>query len=117
MVARFACLASLVALALPSAALARGGSYAVVGGNAADRAQVRGALDASVFDWNAVPGLIQIHLLPGVSAYSTPGEIWLDPGLLRAGVFSWAVVQDEYAHQVDFFLLRSEERRVGKECR
>jgi len=109
MVARFACLASLVALALPSAALARGGSYAVVGGNAADRAQVRGALDASVFDWNAVPGLIQIHLLPGVSAYSTPGEIWLDPGLLRAGVFSWAVVQDEYAHQVDFFLLNDAE--------
>lgn len=32
------------------------------------------------------------------------GEIWLDSDLLDSGSFSWATIQDEYAHQVDFFL-------------
>jgi hypothetical protein len=31
--------------------------------------------------------------------------IELDSGLLRTGRFAWGVIQHEYAHQVDFFLL------------
>jgi hypothetical protein len=107
-----ACLALLLALALPATALARGGSYVVIGGNAADRTQIRAALSASSFDWSLVPALVQIHVVSGVPAQAAPGEIWLDPALLRAGMFSWAVVQDEYAHQVDYFLLDKAEHEL-----
>jgi len=104
--------AALAALVLSPAALAGGGNYAFVGGDTSAHAQVRAALDASRFDWNLVPVQIQIHFVPGIGSYATPGEVWLDPTLLRAGIFSWAVVQDEYAHQVDFFLLNDEQRSV-----
>jgi hypothetical protein len=107
--------AALATLVLAPAALASGGHYAFVGGGKADRAQVRAALQASSFDWNVVPVQIQIHLVRGVSAYATPGSMWLDPTLLRAGMFSWAVVQDEYAHQVDFFVLDDAQRAVLKD--
>jgi hypothetical protein len=39
------------ALMLAPGAFARGGSYVVDGGNAAERATVRDALNASSFDW------------------------------------------------------------------
>ena len=104
--------AALATLAFSPAALAAGGNYAFVGGHAADRTRVRAALEASRFDWDVVQVQIQIHLVRGVSAYATPGNVWLDPGLLRAGMFSWAVVQDEYAHQVDFFVLDESQRAV-----
>ena len=39
-----------------------------------------------------------------------PGEIWLDANLLDAGSFAWGVIQHEYAHQVDFFLLTAAAR-------
>jgi hypothetical protein len=107
-----ACLVTLLVLGLPSTAFARGGSYAVIGGNAADRAQIHDALAASSFDWSLVPALVEIHVVPGIPAQAAPGEIWLDPALLRAGIFSWAVVQDEYAHQVDFFLLDDAEHAL-----
>ena len=97
-----ACVAA--ALALAPAALAGGGRYVFDGGTQAQRAQVRAALEASAFDWNVVPATITIHIARGVGSHSRPGRIWLDADLLDAGMFSWAVVQDEYAHQVDFFL-------------
>jgi hypothetical protein len=101
--------ASLIAavgvLALASEAGAVGGRYTFVGGGAAQRAQVRAALNASAFDWSAVPARVSIHIAPGAHPHAVAGHIWLDPGLLSAGRFSWAVVQHEYAHQVDFFLL------------
>lgn len=102
--------APLAALVLAGSALALGGNYAFAGGTAAEQAQVRAALEASAFDWSAVPAKITIHIVPGAVAHSTVGEIWLDSRLLDAGRFSWAVVQDEYAHQVDFFLLSDPER-------
>src|SRR5258708_39894714 len=43
---------------------------------------------------------------------ATTGHIWLDAGLLDAGMFSWGTVQHEYAHEVDFFLLDSAKRRL-----
>jgi hypothetical protein len=91
-------------------AAADGGRYAFDGGTAAERAQVSAALDASEFDWSVVPARVTIHIAPDATSSAAPGEIWLDANLLDAGTFSWGVVQHEYAHQVDFFLLDDADR-------
>jgi hypothetical protein len=97
---------SVAALCLAAAAHAGGGAYVFDGGTPAERAQVRAALEASSFDWSLVPARITIHITRDLtSSQASPGEIWLDAGLLDAGRFSWAFVQHEYGHQVDFFLL------------
>ena len=44
---------------------------------------------------------------------ATPGHVWLDRGLLASGRFAWATVMDEYAHQVDFFVLDSRAPRTA----
>jgi hypothetical protein len=92
-------------------ALASGGRYTVVGGTARNTAEVKKALNASRFDWSLVPEQITIHVVPGKEASSTPGHIWLSPELLSSGMFAWGIVQHEYAHQVDFFLLNETKRR------
>jgi hypothetical protein len=98
-------LAALIAvLAFAGNAQAAGGDYVFDGATAAERAQVRAALDASSFPWNLVPAQVTIHVGAFDSSHALPGHIYLDRGLLRAGRFAWATVQDEYAHQVDFFL-------------
>jgi hypothetical protein len=102
-VASLAALVAALALAGESAAL--GGRYTVVGATGAQRAEIRAALSASAFDWSRVPARITIHVAPGAHPHAVPGHIWLDANLLAAGRFSWAIVQHEYAHQVDFFLL------------
>jgi hypothetical protein len=94
-----------VVLSLAGEAAAVGGRYTVLGGTPAHRAQVRAALNASAFDWSRVPARITIHVAPGAHPHAVPGHIWLDESLLASGRFSWAIVQHEYAHQVDFFLL------------
>ena len=86
-------------------AAAVGGRYTFAGGTPAERAHVRAELTASAFDWSLVPARITIHVAPGGHSHALPGHIWLDSSLLTSGRFSWAVVQHEYAHQVDFFLL------------
>jgi hypothetical protein len=86
-------------------AAAVGGHYVFDGGSTAQRAQVRAALDVSSFNWSLVPAQIAIHIAPGASTSAVPGGIWLDANLLDAGTFSWGVVQHEYGHEVDFFLL------------
>jgi hypothetical protein len=93
------------AFALTGEAAAVGGRYTVLGGTHAQRAQIRAALNVSEFDWNRVPARITIHVARGAHPHATPGHIWLDSNLLASGRFSWAIVQHEYAHQVDFFLL------------
>jgi hypothetical protein len=97
-------------LAVAPAAQAAGGTYTIEGGTPRHAAQIRAALDASAFDWGLVPAPITIHVKDGATSSSTPGHIWLDPDLVAAGVFSWATIQDEYAHQVDFFLFDRETR-------
>lgn len=92
------------AAAFAGPAHAIGGNYEIVGGAPRDQAQVREALAASSFDWSVVPGRVTIRIAEGVDSHALPGTIWLDRNLLRAGIFSWAVVQDEYAHQVDLLL-------------
>jgi len=89
---------------------AAGGSYKFDGGTAAQRTQVRQALNASSFNWNLVRKQIVIHVVRGEVSHSTPGEIWLDADLLDAGRFAWATVQDEFAHQVDFLVFTPEIR-------
>jgi hypothetical protein len=91
-------------------AQAAGGNYRFDGGNALERTQVREALKASSFNWNLVKAQITIHIQRGTTSHSVHGEIWLDADLLDSGRFSWATVQDEYSHQVDFFLFTPEIR-------
>lgn len=92
------------ALVLSGQAQAAGGNYVFAGGSAKQRTEVRSGLNASSFNWNLVPAQIKIHIAPVGRSYATRGEIWLDAQLLAAGRFSWAMVQDEYSHQVDFYL-------------
>ena len=93
----------LTALALPATAHAGGGDYVFDAATRAQRATVRSALEASAFDWNAVGARVTIHIRRGIVSHSTRGHIWLDADLLASGRFAWASIQDEYAHQVDFF--------------
>jgi hypothetical protein len=96
--------ALIAALALSGNAFARGGNYTFDGGTQAQRTQIKSALDASAFDWSLVPGRVTMHVgVYGVS-HARPGHAYIDAGLLAAGKFAWATVQDEYAHQIDFFL-------------
>ena len=101
---------TVAALCLAGVARAGGGNYVFDGGTAKQRTQVRSALNASSFNWSLVPAQIKIHIAPVGQSYSTRGEIWLDTQLLNTGRFSWAMVQDEYSHQVDFFLFTPEIR-------
>src|ERR1700693_1092639 len=103
-VLRTALLTALAALALTGQAQAAGGNYVFDGGTAKQRTQVRSALNASSFNWSLVKAQIKIHIAPVGQSYSTQGDIYLDSNLLNAGRFSWAMVQDEYSHQIDFFL-------------
>jgi hypothetical protein len=93
-------------------ALAGGGSYAFSGGTAKEQATVRSALGASSFDWNLIPKTITVHVGAYGDSYSTYGEVFLDASLLDSGRFSWGVVQHEFAHQVDFFLLDDAKRAL-----
>jgi hypothetical protein len=99
--------AVVVASGSPPAA-AGGAGYRFDGGTSAERRAVAAALAAlaaSTFDWSIVPAEVTIHIAPDVETRSAPAEIWLDSGLLTGGRFAWGLIQHEYAHQVDFFLL------------
>jgi hypothetical protein len=93
------------AFVLPATAQAAGGDYTFQGASARERSTVRAALDASSFDWGVVPKQITVHVGRYGVSHSTPGHVWLDRRLLASGRFAWATVMDEYAHQVDFFVL------------
>jgi cation transport regulator ChaB len=95
----------VAAMLVPSVGRATGGRYACAGGTPRHQAEVARALAASSFDWDIVPARVTIHIRRGVLSHATRGEIWLDADLLDAGSVAWGVVQHEYAHQVDFFLL------------
>lgn len=98
------------ALSFTNGAQAAGGNYIFDGGTPRQQAQVKAALNASSFDWSIVPAQITIHVAPGTGTFARPGHIYLDADLLGADRFAWASVQDEYAHQVDFFLFNAEQR-------
>lgn len=110
--------AALATLAFAAPAQAGGGRYTIDGGTPVEQAQVKMALDASSFNWSQVPETVSIHILPGTGdlglgeggSSALPGEIMLDADTLDWGPFAWGVVQHEYAHQVDFFLLTEAQR-------
>ena len=103
-------LASLVALAVPAAAQTTGGDYTITGGTSGQQATVRAALNVTTFNWSCVPGTVRITIVAGADTQASPGTILLDANLLDAGSFSWGIVQHEYAHQVDWYLLRPDIR-------
>jgi hypothetical protein len=108
---RHACLLALVsALILSANAAASGGRYVFDGGTAAQRDQVRRALQASAFDWDLVPGQVTVHIGRGIVSEAAPRQVWLDAGLLDTGTFSWGVIQHEFAHQIDYLLLKASDR-------
>ena len=80
-------------------------TFVVDGATVRERAQIEAALAASSFDWRVLPAVVHVHVRPGVQARATPGHVWLSSELLASGKFAWAVIQDEFAHQIDFFLL------------
>ena len=105
---------ALASLAWAGNAPAAGGHYVFDGGSAEARLQVRAALDRSAFDWSLVQATITIRISDCGCAGSRPGEILLDERQLTASPFgpryAWGIVQHEYAHQLDFFLLTPADR-------
>ena len=101
---------ALVALVVIPSAFARSANLSFDGGTAAQRSQVTRALEASSFDWGIVRNRVKIHIARDLESEATPGNVWLNADLLDSGRFSWGVVQHEFAHQVDFFLLTAAQR-------
>ena len=99
-----------LALVLAPSALASGGNYVFDSGSAAEQAQVKAALNASSFNYSIVPAQVTIHIERGADSHSKPGQIWLDADLIDDGRVAWGVVQHEYGHQVDFFVLNAAQR-------
>jgi hypothetical protein len=102
---RLLLLTSLAALAFAGPAHAAGGNYVFDSGTPQEQAQVRAALNVSSFDWSLVAAQITIHIGAFGNDQAKRGEIFLNATDLDTGVQSWGIVQHEYAHQVDFFLL------------
>jgi hypothetical protein len=102
--------AVLLGAAFVPAAPGAAGPIAFRGGTAKERRQVHAALTASAFPFGVVGTTIIVHIERDVTSQSQPGHVWLDSRLLDAGRFAWATVQDEFAHQVDFFVLDDEQR-------
>lgn len=85
-------------------AAASGGKYVFDGGKPFQQRQVRSALEASSLNWNLIPVEVVVHIGEVGVSHARPGHVWLDADLLNSGRFAWATVQEEFAHQVDFFL-------------
>ena len=109
---RFLLVLAVLFCLTPSAALAAGGDYGFEGGTPRQQTQVRSALDATSFDFGIVPAHVTVHIGGYGVSHSTPGDVWIDGGLLDAGRFSWPTVMDEFAHQVDFTLLDAPRRAI-----
>jgi len=115
MVRRLLLVLAVLLCAPASSALAAGGDYGFEGGSFRQQRQVHAALETSVFDFGIVPRRVTVHIGGyGVSS-STPGHVWLDSGLLDSGRFAWPTVMDEFAHQVDFFVLDAPRRAILQE--
>jgi hypothetical protein len=112
-----AAISAALALTPPVAATASGGTYTFDGGTTAERSQVRAALNASSFDWGLIPVTIVVHIRPDLGAsYAIPGEVFVDAAVLDMDSFGWAIVQHEFGHEVDFFLLDDAKRATLKQA-
>src|ERR1700752_1863509 len=108
-------LVTLVAsLAFAGTAQAAGGNYVFDGGSPEAQETVRSALAASAFDFSQVPAQITIKISRCGCAGARPGVIVLDEDVVtdtsHGERYSWGVIQNEYAHQVDFFLFQDADR-------
>jgi hypothetical protein len=106
------CLVTAVFGVFAQSALAAGGSYTFRGGTAKEQATVRNALQASSFNFGLIPRTIVVHIGVFGGSYSTAGDVYVDGELLDSGRYAWGVVQHEFGHQVDFFLLDDAKRAV-----
>lgn len=102
--------AIISAFVFPASAQAAATRVSFEGGTPAQRTQVREALRASSFRWELIPQTVTVHIGRGFLTRAGSGTVWLDADLLDAGMFSWGVVQHEFAHQVDFLLLTTWQR-------
>ena len=110
MLRRVFCLVLLLA-AFPACARAAGQpNVAFDGGTAREQTAVRSAFAVGSFPWQVLRARVVVHIEPNVLSHATPGEVWLDSHLLDAGRLAWGVVQHEFAHQIDFFLLDDAKR-------
>jgi hypothetical protein len=107
-----ALVAAALSLVTAGPAAAVGGKAFFDGGTPREHAQVLAALDASAFDFDLLSAPVTVHVRRGMQTQSQQGHVWIDAGLLDSGRFSWATVQDEFAHQVDFFLLDDGKRAI-----
>jgi hypothetical protein len=112
---RYLAAAFAAGFVLPASAQAAGGDYVFDGASGAERSTVRAALNTSSFDWSVVPKRVTVHVGRYGTSRATPGHVWLDRSLLASGRFAWATVMDEYAHQVDFFVLDPARRALLQE--
>ena len=94
----------VLAIVEAQATAAGRGGFSFDGGSPRERSTVRSALEASAFDWNVIAGHVTVHIKAG-GCYAGKGQIWLDPQMLAHGRDAWGVIQHEFAHQVDYFLL------------
>jgi len=96
---------AVISPTLSSSAEVTQAGYVVLGGTTAQKAEVTKALQASSFDWGVVPAVVKIRIAHGPKNWSRRGEIRLSAELLDKGRASWGIVQHEFAHQVDLYLL------------
>jgi hypothetical protein len=97
-----ALLVSALSLVTAGPVAAEGGTALFDGGTSRQEAQVRAALRASAFGFDLLPAPVTVHIRSGIQTESQQGHVWIDTRLLDSGRFSWATVQDEFAHHVDF---------------
>jgi hypothetical protein len=100
----------VLAIVQAQATAAASGGFSFDGGSPRERLTVRSALEASEFDWNVIAGHVTVHIKAG-GCYAGRGQIWLDPQMLAHRREAWGVIQHEFAHQVDYFLLDDRTRR------
>lgn len=109
----------VAALIFAGTAAAKGGSFAFDGGTPFEQQQVTQALAVSSFDFSQVTQAITVHIVPSTdphlaggteAGYSTPGDVWLSTYWLEFGQLGWGIVQHEFAHEIDYYVLTDAQR-------
>jgi hypothetical protein len=107
-------IALFATLTLAGTAQAAGGNYVFDGGSPEAQDTVRVALEASRFDFDRVPAQITIRISKCGCAGARSGVIVLDEDVItdtsHGDRYSWGVIQNEYAHQIDFLLFQGADR-------
>jgi hypothetical protein len=113
-VRRYIALLGLLVVLAPATAQAAGGDYVFEGGSVEARETVRAALEISRFDFDRVPSRITMKITNCGCAGARPGLIVLDENVVTdtslGERYSWGLIQHEYAHQIDYFLLDDDDR-------